>query len=54
MTKGVIFWVLMILWCVFGVWVRRGGEQFAIIGNEVLLFVLLFLLGWAVFGFVVQ
>jgi hypothetical protein len=54
MSKGLLFWLLMVLWAIFGVWVRRGGEQFAAVGNDILLFILLFVLGWAVFGFVVQ
>lgn len=52
MSIGFIFWLLMILWAVFGIW-RAGGDRYAIGGN-VLLFVLLFLLGWRVFGFIVH
>jgi hypothetical protein len=60
MTIGFIFWLLMILWILFGfyvnwpdggVWTRQHAGP---IGGNLLLFVLLFLLGWAVFGFVVQ
>ncbi len=53
MTREVLFWVLMLLWLVFGLWsdyipgqpypVRRG------IGS-VLLFALFAVLGWQVFG----
>lgn len=52
-----IFWVLMIIWLVFGFYVNRGDFQsgnYGSFGGNLLLFVLLFLLGWKVFGFVVQ
>jgi hypothetical protein len=51
MSIGFIFWLLMILWLVFGAYVYRG--QFGVPlawGGNLLFFVLLFLLGWRVFG----
>lgn len=57
MPIGIIFWVLMILWFFFGLWVNRGPFKegnYGPAGANLLLFVLLFLLGWRVFGFVVQ
>ena len=51
MTRGLIFWVLMLIWLVFSLAVyggfvgRWGGE-----GNTVLLFILFLLLGWQVYG----
>ena len=51
MTRGLIFWVLMLIWLVFAVlshFALVGG--FAIVGNAVLLFILFALLGWQVFG----
>lgn len=53
MTKGLIFWVLMLLWLVLGVWWGRNdflARNFAPLGGSLLLFVLLLLLGWATFG----
>lgn len=52
MTIGMIFWVLMIIWLVFGFWAywplsRANGPNF-------LLWFLLFLLGWSVFGFPIK
>ncbi len=57
MTLSVLFWLLMIIWLIFGVWseyipnqpypVRRIGQHFII-------FVLLAILGWAKFGPPVQ
>jgi hypothetical protein len=57
MSKGLLFWILMVIWLIFGVWralpdVRGGQWQAA--APSLLEFILFFLLGWAVFGFVVQ
>lgn len=58
MSKGLLFWVLMILWFIFSLfagWPRTQGQPPAYWwADSVLLFALFFLLGWAVFGFVVQ
>lgn len=58
MGKGLLFWILMVLWLIFGVvwgtdWASPDGRTKHGPGN-VLLFILLFLLGWGIFGFVVQ
>jgi hypothetical protein len=57
MPIGLLFWMLMILWLLFGLYWHsdelRGGK-YGIVGGNLLLFVLLFLLGWRVFGFVIQ
>jgi hypothetical protein len=56
MTRGLIFWVLMLIWFVFalvlsfapgslGGFVRGGATA-----NEFLLFILFVLLGWQVYG----
>lgn len=52
MTIGLLFWILMIVWLVFGFWAwwpinRVNGPNF-------LLWFLLFLLGWGVFGFPIK
>jgi len=56
MPIGILFWALMILWILHGVlWFRNGaGWTYGWNGNAVLVFVLLFLLGWAEFGFILQ
>jgi hypothetical protein len=59
MPAGFIFWMLMILWAVFGlgyVWSPSEGpwRVRAFGGFALVLFILLFLLGWKTFGFVVQ
>jgi hypothetical protein len=52
MSRGLIFWILMLIWFVFGlVWhfgLISGG--YGILGGALLLFILFALLGWQVFG----
>jgi hypothetical protein len=51
MTLGLAFWILMLIWFVFGVIVHVGwAAHYSAIGNMLLLFVLFLLLGWKVFG----
>ncbi len=52
MTLGLAYWILMLLWVVFGVWPNwpAGGASFRPFGGSLLLFILLLLLGWHVFG----
>lgn len=54
MTLGLAFWILMLLWLVFGLaWNWPGGPvvgTYGPIGNTVLLFLLLLILGWHAFG----
>jgi len=48
-SLGLIFWILMLIWAVFGFAGPRLGP-WAPIGSTVLLFVLLLILGWSQFG----
>jgi len=51
MSLGLMFWVLMVIWLVFGL--AWHGGHVGIYGpwiSTVLLFVLFLLLGWKVFG----
>lgn len=51
MTRGLAFWVLMIIWLVFGiVWHLGMVGSFGPLGSAILLFILFALLGWQVFG----
>ena len=53
MTRGTIFWVLMLLWLVFGLFGYFGpGDyvRYAMAGSNLLTFILFALLGWNVFG----
>jgi hypothetical protein len=58
MQKGFVFWLLMLLWLIFGAVMQWPGGQprpaALFIVDSLLLFVLLFILGWAVFGFMIQ
>ncbi len=55
MPIGMIFWMLMIIWFVFGLYCwRSDGQGLNVSVGNLLLFVLLFILGWRVFGFVIQ
>jgi hypothetical protein len=48
MTFALAFWVLMLIWFVFGMW-QNWGNQY-LVGGNVLLFLLLMCLGWHEFG----
>ncbi len=56
MPIGILFWGLFIIWLIFGgFWWRNGaGWAYGQHGNLLLVMVLLFLLGWAEFGFILQ
>lgn len=57
MTIGFLFWLLMILWLLFGLYWDSGdlrAGNFGRVGGNLLLWILLFLLGWKVFGFPIQ
>jgi hypothetical protein len=48
MTLAIAYWVCMLLWLCLGVWQNWGTPRAA--GGSILLFVLLVLIGWQVFG----
>lgn len=51
MTLGLCYWILMLIWFVFGLLVHAGMlTAYGAVGNVLLLFVLFLLLGWQVFG----
>jgi len=58
MSIGFLFWLLFILWIIFGVYwnwpTEPGPRGFGRIGGHFLIMILLFLLGWKVFGFIIQ
>lgn len=49
MSIGIIFWVIMIVWLVFGFW-RNSANIGAWVPGALIEFILFALLGWAVFG----
>ena len=58
MPIGLLFWFLMILWLIFGLFPNWPGTVagpwgYAPVFGSILLFVLLLLLGWHEFGFIV-
>ncbi len=56
MPIGLLFWVLMVFWLLglFGrAWASDRFPWFGTI-NDVLAFILFFLLGWAQFGFIIH
>ncbi len=48
MTFGLAYWILMLIWLVFGLWSNWPNQKMT--GGTILLFILLVLLGWKVFG----
>lgn len=53
MPLSILFWVIMIVWLVFGVWSSYTPGQpypFRPLAVNFLLFILFCLLGWAQFG----
>lgn len=55
MPLSMLFWLLFIIWVLFGGWaywpLSANPRPF---GGHILLGILIFLLGWSVFGFVVK
>jgi len=50
---GILFWVIMLLWFFFGLYWNRAevaGGNYGMLGGNLMLFVLLGLLGWKLFG----
>ncbi len=54
MQTGFIFWLLMLLWglALLGAYMGPPGPW--VHAGSVFLYILLFLLGWAVFGFMIK
>lgn len=48
MSLGLAFYIIMLLWIVFGVW--RDYPNYPLVGANLMLFLLFLLLGWRVFG----
>lgn len=54
MPMGILFYVLMLIWFIFGLywnWPRdQAAPGYGLIGGNLMLFILLLLLGWRTFG----
>ena len=48
MSFGLLYWILMLIWLVFGMW--SIWPNYKLGGGTLLLFILLVLVGWKVFG----
>jgi len=59
MPLGFLFWLLFVIWVLFGGWSSYQVSQatpgnWRPLGGHFLAAVLIFLLGWKVFGFVIK
>jgi hypothetical protein len=52
MTIGLLFWILMVCWLIFGFVTNRTPEGFnyPVLGGSLIIWILLALLGWRLFG----
>jgi hypothetical protein len=50
MTRSLLFWVLMILWLLFGAIIAWHPYTYQTVGGGLLQFVLFALIGWQIFG----
>lgn len=50
MTRGLIFWILMLVWLVCGLGIYLGGYLHLAPVGALFQFILFALLGWQVFG----
>jgi hypothetical protein len=53
MPIGVLFWIIMLIWLLFGFYWNRSDfsrGNYGIVGGNLMLFILLAILGWKVFG----
>jgi len=48
MPLNVAFWVLMLVWVLFGLW--TAWPNWPLVGGNLLLFLLFLVVGWKVFG----
>ena len=48
MTLGLAFYILLLIWAIFGTWWSWPNRQ--LVGGNLLCFALFLLLGWKVFG----
>jgi hypothetical protein len=53
MPMGILYWMIFVIWVLFGGYSNRGRPFFDW-GGDLILFILLFIIGWKLFGFVIQ
>ena len=56
MSLQLLFWILMLIWLIFGLAYNGGylAGPYGPWGNTILLFILFLILGWQVFGQPIQ
>ena len=50
MTLANAYWVIMLIWLVLSAWAFWPARSFALVGGNLVLFALLVIVGWKVFG----
>lgn len=50
MSFGLVFWIIMLLWLLYGFWGYWQPHPNALWGHGLILFILFLLLGWKTFG----
>ena len=50
MSLAIAYWVIMLLWIVLGLWSHWPMRSPVIIVGDLILFLLLIIVGWKVFG----
>jgi hypothetical protein len=54
MTKSLLFWILMLVWLIVGLWwywpASGVAPAYGLVGSSLLQFLTVGLLGWKVFG----
>ena len=52
MTLGLAYWIIMLIWLLFGLYTGYIGGLASpyLVGGNLMLFVLLVLIGWKIFG----
>jgi len=50
MSRELLFWIVMLLWLVFGVAVPGGGRNWSSVGAWALPWIAVAVLGWIVLG----
>jgi hypothetical protein len=53
MPLSILYWILMLLWLVFGLWsgyIPGQAYSYRVLGGSILQFILFAVIGWKLFG----